>query len=79
LSRGLSLGIGPGFVPSLPRDYAAAGFRIAKAWTHLESNRTEESVDLGAVWVPDMGGFRTTPDRALEAAGAPRIRSSRLI
>jgi len=57
--------IPPGFVPSLSRDYAAAGFRIAKAWTLLESNRTEGGEGLDAVWVPTSGGFKTTPDEIL--------------
>ena len=41
-------------LPPPESNYAAAGFPNRKPWTHLESNRTEESVDLGAVSVPSF-------------------------
>jgi hypothetical protein len=52
------------------RCFAVAGFRIAKAWTLLESNRTEGDEGLGAVWLPFSGRLRTGRDKIFVPAGS---------
>jgi hypothetical protein len=43
-----------------------------ETWTLLESNRTEGDEGLVAVWLPETGGFRTTPDKLLAYARGRR-------